>query len=220
LRTPLTAIIGELEVALMKPRDACEYERVLCSILDEATLLARLSNGMLQIAHASFDVSKIKLEPFRFDEIVFQAADEVKKRQTDCHIEISFAQAPDDERKLLCNGNESLMLIALLNVFENACKFSSARAQTVTGIISVASKIISLRVIDHGIGIHATDLKNIFVPFFRAENVREISGHGIGLPLAEKIIKLHRGTIQVKSEINIGTEVAITIPSLYFDILI
>jgi len=213
LRTPLTSIIGELEVALMKSRDAAEYERVLHSILDEARLLARLSNGMLQIAHASFDISKIKLAPVRFDDIVFQASDEARKRQPNAHIEISFKDLPDDENKLMCCGNESLLLIALLNIFENACKFSSG-AQIVQGLITAQKQQIKLQVKDKGRGITESDLKKVFVPFWRADNVRDISGHGIGLPLSEKIIRLHKGSIQVNSQLAVGTEVTVTIPAI------
>ena len=218
LRTPLTAIIGELEVALMKPRQAKEYEQVLQSVLDEARLLARLSNGMLQIAHASFDISKIKLEPLRFDELVFQAIEEAKKRQPHALININFEKLPDDERRLNCQGNESLLLIALLNIIENACKFSGPN-QPVIGTISVHNNYVKLKVKDQGRGMSQEDLKKVFVPFWRADNVRDISGHGIGLPLAERIVKLHKGHIQINSKLGIGTEVTITIPAAEFLIL-
>ena len=212
LRTPLTAIIGELEVALMKSRHAQEYEQVLQSVLDEARLLARLSNGMLQIAHASFDISKIKLEPLRFDELVFQAIEEAKKRQPHAHIDINFENFPDDERRLNCRGNESLLLIALLNIIENACKFSGP-GQAVMGTISAHNNFVKLQIKDHGRGMSADDLKKVFVPFWRADNVRDISGHGIGLPLAEKIVKLHKGNIQINSKLGVGTDVIVTIPT-------
>jgi signal transduction histidine kinase len=217
LRTPLTAIIGELEVALMKPREPHEYQRVLNSVLDEARLLARLSNGMLQIAHASFDISKIKLEPVRFDEIVFQAVEEAKKRQPHALIDINFENLPDDENKLTVRGNESLLLIALLNIFENACKFSGP-GQHVTSTITVKNNFITLQVKDQGRGMSQEDLKKVFVPFWRADNVRDISGHGIGLPLAEKIIKLHKGSIQINSKLGIGTEVTISLANFYLEI--
>ena len=217
LRTPLTAMIGELEVALMKPRDNPEYQRVLNSILDDARLLAKLSNGMLQIAHASFDISKIKLEPIRFDEVVFLASEEARKRQPGARIEINFSQLPEDENRLVCKGNEPLLLIALINVLENACKFSGGKL--VSASIQVQPGAIVFRVKDQGRGMQTKDLKNVFVPFWRADNVRDITGHGIGLPLAEKIIKLHKGTIVVDSQLNVGTEVTITIPN-YHEILI
>ncbi|MDB5263521.1 MAG: histidine kinase [Adhaeribacter sp.] len=219
LRTPLTAIIGELEVALMKKREAHEYERVLHSVLDESRLLARLSNGMLQIAHASFDLYKIKLEPLRFDEIVFQALEEAKKRQPHALIDINFDDLPDDERKLKIRGNESLLLIALLNIFENACKFSGPGVP-VRSIISVKRNNITLQVKDEGRGMTQDDLKTVFVPFGRADNVRDISGHGICLPLAEKIIKLHKGSIVINSKLGIGTEVTVSFANFYQEIYI
>ncbi|MGV3504354.1 MAG: sensor histidine kinase [Adhaeribacter sp.] len=217
LRTPLTAMIGELEVALMKPRENAEYRRVLGSILDEATLLAKLSNGMLQIAHASFDISKIKLVPIRFDELVFQASAEARKRQPGSVIDLHFDQLPEDENRLVCKGNETLLLIALINVLENACKFSGGKKVTAT--IHLNPGAIVLQVQDQGRGMQAKDLKNVFVPFWRADNVRDISGHGIGLPLAEKIIKVHRGSIRIESELHVGTKVNISIPT-YHEILI
>jgi signal transduction histidine kinase len=217
LRTPLTAMIGELEVALMKPRENEEYERVLRSILDEARLLTKLSNGMLQIAHASFDISKISLEPIRFDEVVFLASEEARKRHPGSQIDIHFDQFPDDEKRLVCKGNEPLLLIALINVLDNACKFSAGKM--VSAAINVLPATIVFQVRDQGRGMKAKDLKNVFVPFWRGDNVRDITGHGIGLPLAEKIIKLHKGNIHIDSQLDVGTEVTITLPN-YYEILI
>ena len=74
---------------------------------------------------------------------------------------------------------------------------------------------VVLKVKDQGLGIAEEDLKHVFVPFFRAENVRNITGHGIGLPLAERILKIHHGTISVHSKINQGTEVLISLPQAY-----
>jgi len=214
LRTPLTAMIGELEVALMKPRTQEEYQRVLQSTLEDARLLTELSNGLLQIAQASSDASKIKQSYLRFDELVWMAREQALKRQPEANIAIDFANFPDEEDRLVVKGNEALMLIAVVNVLENALKFSPL-GQAVNGRIVVESRSVTLQVADRGLGIAEEDLKHVFVPFFRAENVRSISGHGIGLPLAERILKLHKGTIYVHSQINKGTEVTITLPQAY-----
>ena len=214
LRTPLTAMIGELEVALMKPRETKEYERVLQSTLEDAKLLAELSNGLLQIAQASIDASKIKQATLRFDELVWMAREQALKRHPNARIEIDFEHFPDDEDRLMVKGNEALLLIAVVNVFENAIKFSPP-AQPVRGLILLRAHDVVLEVRDQGLGIAKDDLKHVFVPFFRAENVRSITGHGIGLPLAERILKLHKGQIMVNSEINEGTVVTITLPQAY-----
>lgn len=214
LRTPLTAMIGELEVALMKPREPQEYERVLQSILEDARLLTELSNGLLQIAQASIDPSKVKLAYLRFDELVWTAQEQVLKRLPNARINIDFANFPDDEDRLMVKGNEALLLIAVVNVLENAVKFTPT-GQTVTAHIILRDNEVILEVADQGLGINEEDLKHVFVPFFRAENVRSITGHGIGLPLAERILKLHKGQIIVSSIINKGTKVTIKLPQAY-----
>lgn len=215
LRTPLTVMIGELEVALMKPREQEEYQRVLQSALEDARLLAELLNGLLHIAQASIDTSKIEKSYLRFDELVWMARDQALKRQPGATIDIDFANFPNDENRLVVKGNEPLLLIAVLNVLENAVKFSPS-GKGATGRIAVHKQEVWLEIRDKGIGISAEDLRHVFVPFFRAENVRSISGHGIGLPLAERIIKLHSGSITVNSIVNEGTEVTIKLPQAYF----
>jgi signal transduction histidine kinase len=212
LRTPLTAMIGELEVAQMKSRTTEEYKQVLASILDDARRLARLSNGLLQIAQASTDPSQIKIKPLRFDELVWTARDEASKRYPDIPIELNFEQYPEEEELLLLNGNEALLEVAFLNVFENAAKFSQP-GQSVRADLLVNRHDFTVRIKDQGIGMKQSDLVNVFVPFWRAQNVVGIAGHGIGLPLAEKIIKLHRGAIEVKSNLGKGTEVIIKLPA-------
>lgn len=214
LRTPLTTMMGELEVALMKPRTQEEYQRVLNSTLEDARLLNELSNGLLQIAQASIDPSKITKDFLRIDELVWVARDQVRKRQPDAHIDIDFADLPEDESRLVVKGNEALLLIAIVNVIENAIKFSpSGRSAAVRMVLNRTD--VELHVQDRGLGIAEDDLKHVFVPFFRAENVRSITGHGIGLPLTERILKLHQGAITVKSRINLGTEVVLTLPQAY-----
>jgi len=215
LRTPLTAMMGELEVALMKPREPEEYQRVLHSILEDTRLLTELSNGLLQIAQASIDASKIKKSYLRFDELVWMAREQALKRQPAARIDIGFANVPEEEERLVVEGNEALLLVAVVNVLENAIKFSPREGQPVSCQLEVLRHEVTLRVQDKGLGIMPEDLKHVFVPFFRAENVRNITGHGIGLPLAERILKLHNGTINVNSKISEGTEVTITLPQAY-----
>lgn len=211
LRTPLTAMIGELQVALMKERNPEEYQRVLHSILDDAKLLTQLSNGLLQMVQASADTSKVPMNIIRMDELVWQGCAEARKRQPNLELDVQFLNMPEDEAELEVNGNDALLLIAMVNVLENAAKFSGPNP-LIYSTIEVGEEMVHWRVQDKGIGMTQEDVRKVFVPFFRAENVRDISGHGIGLPLAEKIVKLHRGIISVNSQLNQGTEVTISIP--------
>jgi signal transduction histidine kinase len=211
LRTPLTAMIGELEVALMKPREPEEYQRVLVSMLEDARLLAELSNGLLQIAQASVDTSKIKMTTLRFDELLWMAYDQALKRHPGALFNIDFDNLPDDEDHLKIKGNEALLLIAIVNVLENAAKFSPQDEYTSVRLSANRREVV-LQVVDKGVGIAPQDLRHVFMPFFRANNVRNITGHGIGLPLTESIIKLHKGSILIDSRVNEGTSVTIRLP--------
>jgi signal transduction histidine kinase len=68
---------------------------------------------------------------------------------------------------------------------------------------------------DQGYGIHEDDIKKIFIPFFRANSSFVTSGHGLGLAMVKKIIQLHSGVIDLKSELNKGTVVSISIPRIF-----
>ena len=69
-----------------------------------------------------------------------------------------------------------------------------------------------LTVSDQGRGIPDEDLKHLFQPFYRATNVGTIPGTGLGLSIAKESVELHRGSITVQSQVDVGTTVTVTIP--------
>ncbi|GAA4380742.1 HAMP domain-containing sensor histidine kinase [Hymenobacter koreensis] len=210
LRTPLTVLIGELEVALLQTRSTAEYHRVLQSTLDASRLLKDLTNGLLQIARASDDPSQVPLTHLRFDELLLQAHEEVQRRHPKCRIDLDFQIATDAEP--IVHGNEALLLSAVLNVLENACKFSTGASRPVLATLSTTAHRVCLEVRDWGVGMAEADRLQVFVPFFRADNARGVPGHGIGLPLASKIMDLHSGAIRLQSALGEGTQVELEIP--------
>ena len=78
--------------------------------------------------------------------------------------------------------------------------------------VGVSKSQIIFIITDRGIGIPAGEIKHIFDPFFRASNVKNTRGYGIGLPLARNIVHLYKGAIEIHSKENIGTEVIIKFP--------
>jgi signal transduction histidine kinase len=107
-------------------------------------------------------------------------------------------------------ANRTLLLTAFINIFDNACKFSSGAPVKVSVVYENFKVKISVK--DQGIGIAPEDIPKLPQPFFRADNVRNIRGTGIGIPLTVKIIELHEGEFDVISELNKGTTVIITLP--------
>ena len=209
LRTPLTAITGQLEVSLMNDKMDPEAREVISSVLDDIRNLNSLSNGLLDLAQASQDISEISIEPLRIDELLGQVqADLLKKKGYS--VEISFTEFPEDEQMLTINGNAQLLKVAFTNVMENGCKYSPDHKVRVE--VSFEKKFIKFAITDNGIGIPMDDLDKMFQPFFRSENAKKVKGHGIGLPLTQKIVLLHKGKIAISSELGKWTRVNITLP--------
>ena len=108
-------------------------------------------------------------------------------------------------------GNDALLLTAIKNIVVNACKYSDDHQANVH--FRVEDQQMLLSVSDQGRGIPPKELATIFQPFYRiAENVNR-EGFGLGLSLADRIIKLHKGRIEVSSEEGQGTTFTIVIPS-------
>lgn len=216
LRTPLTILIGELEVALLQQeRSSGEYRRVLQSTLDASRLLKDLTNGLLQIARASDDPSQVPLEPLRLDELLLQAHEEVQRRHPKCRVDLVFGDVPPQVREPFgVRGNEALLLSAFLNVLENACKFSGGTSNPIVASLTTTAKRVVLEVRDQGVGMSEADRQHVFVPFFRAEAIRNVPGHGIGLPLTAKIMALHGGQVRVESQLGHGTQVQLELPAI------
>jgi signal transduction histidine kinase len=210
LRTPLTVITGQIEVVLMKERTGSEYLKTLESALSEIKKLNDLSNRLLLLAQANTGTKEDSFSSIRIDDTLWNIRAEILKRKRKYTINITFSQDITDDARLMVTGNEMLLKTAISNLIDNACKYSLDSTSDV--IIDFDEAHLILRFKDNGIGIPPDDLKYIFEPFYRAQNSRGVSGHGIGLSLVEKIIAQHGGNIQVFSQIGIGSEFTVSLP--------
>lgn len=225
VRTPLAAIIAELELSSNKDRNIEQYKVVIQNVLNDAKKLVRLTNSLLDLAKASYDPSEISFKPIRIDEILVDARQQVQQAHTDCKIDIHFENQFENDRLISVNGNEYLLKVAFANLFENGCKFSEDKSCMVSVSFNQSetpnpesntanSSRIILDFKDNGIGISPDDLKNVFIPFYRGENQIVAQGNGIGLSLTQKVIDLHKGAISVVSKPSLGTTFSIELPSL------
>lgn len=213
LRTPLAAIISQLQVTLAKGRSGEEYEAVLNSVLEDAEGLSELTNGLLQLAQSELNRHEFIFTPVRIDELLIDTADLVRlKRKENSKVEMQFMKEPEQDTLVTCNGNESLLKVLFINLFDNACKFSEDHTARVT--IDFNSRYILVSVKDNGIGIAADEQDKIFEPFFRGRNAQATRGHGLGLSICKKIVQLHEGQITVLSEDAKGTVFTVQLPHL------
>jgi signal transduction histidine kinase len=211
LRTPLTSINGQLEVLMMKDRSASDYKSALSSVLDDIRSLIDLSNRLLLIARTSAEDPLNFNKKIRIDEILWQVQEEILRFNNEYHINISIDNSLTDSEQMIVVGDESLLKVAVSNLIDNACKYSSDH--TVDIKFRYIDNSIEILFEDRGIGISEEDHQKIFEPFYRGANTISISGTGIGLTLVDQIIKNHNGVVKVTSGLGKGTVVTVLLPT-------
>jgi hypothetical protein len=187
--TPLTSIMGETEVMLMKDRTPEEYKQSLTSILGQAERLNQITQTLLYLAQTGYSNKKVNFEILRTDELLWQTKEMLDKLNPKNNIIIDFSLLPENPLKLKIMGNKQLLYLAFINILTNACKYSNNK--TVNVSIAASDNLVFLVFKDQGIGIPESEMQFIYDPFFRASNTRHFEGYGIGLPLSRNIIKIH-----------------------------
>jgi signal transduction histidine kinase len=209
IKTPITVMAGEIEVSLLQPRSNEYYIKVLKSVLGGIKGINVLSTQLLLLAQTSTDSPTIKFASIRLDDILWSVKDELTRAHPESHIDIRFdLNLGNDD--FIVRGDLELLKVVMLNLIDNGCKYSSDNTIIIT-IRSNAESVI-LEFINNGPGIEDENRQRIFEPFFRLKTNKKIRGFGIGLPLAKRILDLHRGTIVVESEANQQTIFSVTIP--------
>jgi Signal transduction histidine kinase len=211
LSTPLTAISSQLEVSLQKDRNASQYRNVMDSVYQDVRHLSKLTQTLLEFAQASGNPGGLDIQPVRIDEILMRLPAEMKKSNQEYSVALDFDDMPPEEEKLIVNGNGELLFTAIKNIVINACKYSDDHKAHIH--LKVKQGEVSVIIEDKGVGIPASELKYIFQPFYRVQSTSKSSGFGLGLSLANRIIKLHKGNIDVSSEPGHGTQFALTLPT-------
>jgi len=209
-RTPLTSITGQIEVALMRSRTLREYKTVLESIHEDIKNLNALSNGLLNLAMANAEANFMSFHPLRIDEILWGTRNDLLRQKNEYNISIQFDESVEDGNKFLVSGNEQLLKTVIGNLIDNACKYSPDHLVNI--MLSADDQYSLITFSDHGIGIDHETLENIYQPFVRGKNAKITNGSGLGLPLVERIIRLHHGEISIESLLEKGTTVTIRIP--------
>lgn len=208
LKNPLTAIIGEADYCLDKERNLQDYQQAMQTIAQEADRLNSLVSNLLSLAKTDFHSGDLIVEDLRLDEVLMEAMGQVQQTYPEVSLHLEVESLPEDAEKLEIPGNANLLHSAFTNLLDNACKFSSGKPVKIW--FEQQEDAISLCIEDRGVGISPQDLHHIMEPFFRADNVRQFKGFGIGLSLTNKIIRLHYGELKLTSKLGEGTTVRLS----------
>jgi signal transduction histidine kinase len=212
LKNPLTKITAQLEVTLLNERRGEEYKKTIESVLEDARELNLLSTSLLDLAALSEENRTFAMTRVRVDEVLWDALEKVRSMDVHNITEVVRVELPEKEDQLCVYGNLYLLRTALVNIIENACKFSLDHTARIS--FYCTDRQIHINVTDRGPGIDDQDLKNIFQPFYRADRTSRTKGYGVGLSLSQRIIHIYEGEIHIDSRLGVGTEILIRLKSM------
>jgi heavy metal sensor kinase len=209
LRTPLAALLGQVEVVLRRDRSAEEYRDALDRVRSQGLHLHQIVNMLLFLSRADAEARPLDLEPL--DLAVWLAAHLERwsghPRADDLHFE-NLAAGP-----VWVRVQAPLLGQLVDNLLDNACKYS--RPGTPVRVRLGAEPVLAtVEVADEGCGIGAQDLPQVFEPFYRSDEARRLghAGVGLGLAVAERIASALGGTLTVSSEVGRGSRFRVALP--------
>lgn len=204
LRTPLAVVMASADLLENDPSITSPFlKQVIADVRDEVKKMTKLVSDLLLVARS--DNKALKLKPTKFDaaELLSQTARVMQplaeKKQIAIQTEaMEKHEIQADEQKI-----KQLMLILV----DNAVKYTPEGGRVTVGFERAPQGRVRFYVQDTGIGISEEDQKRIFDRFYRVDKARsrEMGGNGLGLSIAQEIVNLHQGTIQVRSQPGEGT---------------
>ena len=188
-RTPLAVIRTTAELALRRARSPEAYRDSLQEIGAEAERMTVLVEDLLILARSDAGVADMPLSPLDLSEVLRDVLGEMRNLGEFRRITIKPVL-----NKVMISGNRPALHRAFLVLLDNALKYSAEGGEV---IVTLSDS--SLEIKDFGSGISQEDLPHIFKRFYQADRARSQGGYGLGLSLAESIVKAHGGSIEVSS---------------------
>lgn len=213
-RTPLSVILAssQLLAEILEPKIEQSQLKNLYRIQTSAKLMNRLLTDILILTRAEAGKLECKPEWVDIEAFCLNLLDDIQSSN------IQLANSMQHTLQFSSEGrcgrfylDEKLLYSILSNLLLNAIKYSPANSQ-IHLRLQCESEQILLEVQDEGIGILQSDRENIFVPFYRGQNVESIAGSGLGLAVVKKCLELQNGSIQVESKAEAGTRFIVQIP--------
>lgn len=200
LKTPMTSIIGYADMLRTLQIDPAEQHEAAGAIYHESRRLEALSYKLLSLLSLSDE--RLELAPVDLTDLWPR-------------LRMACPQVPllTPQGGAVVHGDADLLLDLLCNLVQNAAKASPA-GMPVTVLLADAGDTVALTVQDHGCGIPADKLARVTEPFYMVDKsrARKQGGSGMGLALCQRIAAVHGGTLQISSQVGVGTAVTVTLP--------
>jgi CHASE2 domain-containing sensor protein len=211
LRSPLSTILQLIEErAESDPREFPRDHAFLDDLRRQADYSLRVAKDFLQLSRAE-QIRSDTFAPATLLDIATEAVDQLWPRAEGKFIELIGPEC--DFENTLIIGNADMLIRAVVNVIDNALKYSPSHTAITVSIVDEGANGMALHVMDQGIGIAAEHLPHLFGPFFQADGKGDADrGVGLGLPFVKAVIERHGGRIQVLSKPGKGTDFSLVLP--------
>lgn len=209
IRSPLTSLRGNIEVALRKKRSVEEYEKVLQGNLYDILRLSKIIDNLLFLSRADNNILELRMQQFDITRLLRDLTE--RKRNEALSLGVSIIE--DYQEHLKLSGDIDLLEQAFSNIIDNAIKYTETGGR-ITIKAMIEDNNLNIIISDTGMGIPEEEIPKIFERFYRTNKGQpgKHRGTGLGLSIAKWIINVHNGKILVKSIVGKGSDFIITFP--------
>jgi heavy metal sensor kinase len=209
LRNPLSAVKGEIEVAVSRKRDATDYRETLHNCLERIDDLIKMVNDLFLISR--FDAKKYELNLSRINlaGLLREMYDFFLPIAQEKNIHFIIERCDT----VFASVDKQKILQLLSNLMDNAIKFTPENQSITLSLIEHSHKA-ELKVSDSGMGIPESDLENIFKRFYQVDSSRsgDERGAGLGLHICKRIAEVHGGSISATRNKTTGVTFTVILP--------
>ena len=212
LRTPVTAILGQAEFGLNRPRSPEAYQAILTRIQNEAERMQRLIGRMLTLARVESGRQALTMTPTDIVPLVGTVVDTFQPRAAAKELPLSL----DTPSTLTIVTDADSLTQILINLLENAITYTEQGGVNLSVKPVTDGNGVQLTISDTGPGIPSQDLPYIFEPFYRGDKSRSHGGGGkvgLGLALSYELVQLLGGSLEVASQPQVGTNFTLNLPA-------
>jgi len=207
-KTPLAIIRGEIDLALRRTRSPEDLQRTLGVISEETDGLIRLVDDLMFLVRNDAKQLVLQKKNLMLGAILEQVVGLCQERAHQAGIELVLESAGEAE----VFGDVVYLKRLLINLLDNAIKFTEAGGKVVAGIMLPSPDRVMIRVEDTGTGIDPKILESLGTRFYRADQARSKEGAGLGLSIVKAICQAHYGILRFESSLGSGTRVFVDLP--------
>ena len=207
LRTPISVIMANAEDMLAGEHSMSEHNKVFELILQETKKMKNMVAQLLMLSRGDELKYKYSFERINMALLVEDILDEMKAKAEEKEITIDYHY----KENCIIEADQTLMVRMVLNLVDNAIKYGKQKGN-INITLEKNGKQIEFKIGDNGIGISKEDMPLIFNRFYRADSSRNSEGSGLGLSIVKWIVEVHKGKIEIESELLKGTIITILLP--------